>query len=133
MIKGIHHVGLAVRNIETVAAFWEEAFGAKLLKGSDLETEEFLSRMIRVGRNCFELLEPRGKDGLIERYLNNRGEGIHHVTLEVENVEELVKLCEEKGITLIARRFIHPKSAHGVLIELMGSDEVASYDKLDTQ
>ena len=133
MIKGIHHVGLAVRSIETVAAFWEEAFGANLLSGSDLETDEFLSRMIRIGRNHFELLEPRGKDGLIERYLNTRGEGIHHVTLEVENVGELVKLCEEKGMALIARRFVHPKSAHGVLIELMGTDEVARYNQLDTE
>ena len=59
--------------------------------------------------------------------------GIHHVTLEVENVEELVKLCEEKGMTLIARRFIHPRSTHGVLIELMKSDEMARYYQLDTE
>lgn len=123
MIQGIHHVGLAVQSIDTVAAFLGEVFGAKLVGGPGLETSEFLSRMIKVGEDYFELLEPRGKDGLIERFLNTRGEGIHHVSLRVENLEELLELCETKGMTLIGRRFIHPKSAHGVLIELIGSSE----------
>ena len=133
MIQKIHHVGLAVQSIETVAAFWEEVFGAKLVSGPGLETNEFLSRMIKVGDNHFELLEPRGKDGLIERFLNTRGEGIHHVTLQVDSVEELVKLCQEKGMSLIGGRFIHPRSAHGVLIEFMGSEEAARIDSAGTQ
>ena len=123
MIQRIHHVGLAVRSIDTVAAFLEEVFGAKLDPDYALETNEFLSRMVRVGENHFELLEPRGKDGLIERFLNTRGEGIHHVSIQVDNLEELLNLCEAKGITLIGRRFMHPRSAHGVLIELLGGDE----------
>jgi len=123
MIQKIHHVGLAVRNIEVVAAFLEEVFGAKLEPDYALETNDFLSRMVKAGQNQFELLEPRGKDGLIERFLDSRGEGIHHVSLQVDNLEELLKLCEAKGMTLIGGRFIHPKSAHGVLIELLGSEE----------
>ncbi len=121
--KGIHHVGLAVRSIETVATFLEEVFGAKLEADYTLETAEFVSRMVKIGQNHFELLEPRGKDGLIERFLNTRGEGIHHVSLQVENLEELLQLCEARGMTLIGRRFIHPKSAHGVLIELIGTTD----------
>ena len=123
MIEKIHHVGLAVRNIEVVAAFLEEVFGAKPMPNYELETGEFLSRMVKAGENQFELLEPRGKDGLIERFLNTRGEGIHHVSLQVDNLEELLKLCEARGMSLIGGRFIHPKSAHGVLIELIGSAE----------
>ena len=123
MIQKIHHVGLAVRNIEVVAAFLEEVFGAKLEPDYAIETNDFLSRMVKAGQNQFELLEPRGKDGLIERFLDSRGEGIHHVSLQVDNLEELLKLCEAKGMTLIGGRFIHPKSAHGVLIELLGSEE----------
>lgn len=123
MIQKIHHVGLAVRNIEVVAAFLEEVFGAKLEPDYAIETDDFLSRMVKAGQNQFELLEPRGKDGLIERFLDSRGEGIHHVSLQVDNLEELLKLCEAKGMTLIGGRFIHPKSAHGVLIELLGSEE----------
>jgi methylmalonyl-CoA epimerase len=122
MIEKIHHVGLAVKSIDEVAAFWEEVFGGKL-ESYSLETPEFLSRMIKVGESHFELLEPRGKNGLIERFLNTRGEGIHHVSLQVDNVEELLNFCESRGMTLIMRRFVHPKSAHGVLIELIGSPE----------
>ena len=120
MIQGIHHMGLAVRSVETVAAFFKEILGAELVGDYSMETKEFLSRMVKLGPNYFELLEPRGKDGLIERFLNTRGEGIHHVSIQVDDPEALFNLCESRGITLIARRFIHPKSAHGVLIEVMG-------------
>jgi methylmalonyl-CoA epimerase len=106
-----------------MAAFLEEVFGAKLIPGYALETSDFLSRMVRAGDNAFELLEPRGKNGLIERFLNTRGEGIHHVSLEVDNLDELLKICEARGMTVIGRRFIHPKSTHGVLIELIRAGE----------
>lgn len=123
MIQRIHHVGLAVRSAEEVAAFLEEVFGAKLEADYALETPEFLSRLVRIGQSHFELLELRGKGGLIERFLDSRGEGIHHVSLQAENLEKLLNLCEAKGMTLLGRRFIHPKSAHGALIELLGSSE----------
>ena len=123
MIKKIHHVGLAVRNIEVVASFLKDVFGAEVEPDYALETNEFLSHMVKAGQNRFELMEPRGKDGLIERFLNSRGEGIHHVSLQVDNLEEVLKLCEEKRMILIDRRFIHPRSAHGILIELLRSDE----------
>lgn len=123
MIKGIHHVGIAVQNIEAVAAFMNEMFGAEFIGGNGLETPEFLSRMVKVGDSVFELLEPRGKDGLIERFLSNRGEGIHHYSLQVDDPEEVFKLCDEKGMRVLGRRFIHPKSAHGMLIEIIGKNE----------
>jgi methylmalonyl-CoA/ethylmalonyl-CoA epimerase len=123
VINKIHHVGLAVRSADVMAKFLEEVFGAKLIPNYSLETPEFLSRMVQVGENAFELLEPRGKNGLIERFLNTRGEGIHHVSLEVNNLEELLKLCEARGMTVLDRRFIHPKSTHGVLIELVQPGE----------
>jgi methylmalonyl-CoA/ethylmalonyl-CoA epimerase len=123
VIRKIHHVGLAVKSSDVMAKFLEEVFGAKLLQGYALETPEFLSRMVQAGDNAFELLEPRGKNGLIERFLNSRGEGIHHVSLEVDNKEELLKICESRGMIVIDQRFIHPKSAHGVLVELVEPGE----------
>ena len=123
MINRIHHVGLAVRSVETVANFLEEVFGAELDAGYTGETEEFLSRMVTMGESRFELLEPRGKDGIIERFLATRGEGIHHISLQVKDLEKLLKLCESRGMTIIGRRFIHPRSTHGVLIELIGDTE----------
>ena len=123
MIHGIHHVGLAVQSIETVAAFLNEMFGAEFTSEYRLETPEFLSRMIQAGDSVFELLEPRGEGGLIERFLKSRGEGIHHYSLRVDDPEEVFKLCDEKGMTVLGRRFIHPRSAHGMLIEIIGKDE----------
>jgi len=122
MTKRIHHVGLAVEKIEPVAKFWEEVFGGELLD-YEMETPEFFSRMMAVGKGVFELLEPRGENGLIERFLKTRGEGIHHVSMVVDDVEEVIKTCQEKGMKMLGNRFIHPKSAHGVLIELIGKSE----------
>ncbi len=122
MKKGIHHVGLAVKSIDEVFKFFDEVFGAEMTDYS-METNEFFSRIITVGEGLFELLEPRGENGLIERFLNTRGEGIHHVSIQVDNLDEVLKICEERGITLMGNRFIHPKSAHGVLIELIGGSE----------
>ena len=118
MDKGIHHVGVAVKSIDEVSTFLEEIFGAKRTDYK-METPEFFSRMVTVGEGLFELLEPRGNNGLIERFLKTRGPGLHHVSIKVDNVEEVVKLCREKGMTLLGDRFIHPKSAHGILIELL--------------
>jgi methylmalonyl-CoA epimerase len=124
MIHGIHHIGIAVQSIDTVATFLKELLGAEFAGDSGLETGEFYSRMVRIGNSTFELLEPRGKGGLIERFLSSRGEGIHHLSLHVDDPEEVFKLCDEREIAVLGRRFIHPKSAHGVLIELVGSTEI---------
>lgn len=123
MIQGIHHVGIAVQSIDTVAAFLKEMFGAEFVGERGLETPEFLSRMVKIGGSLFELLEPRGQGGLIERYISSRGEGIHHYSLQVDDPEEVFKLCDEKGMKVLGRRFIHPKSAHGMLIEIIGTNE----------
>ncbi|MCP4753581.1 MAG: methylmalonyl-CoA epimerase [Proteobacteria bacterium] len=121
MTKQIHHVGLAVKSIEPVAKFWEEVFGAEMTDYK-METPEFFSRIMAVGKGLFELLEPRGENGLIERFLNTNGEGIHHVSVMVDDVDEVLATCKEKGMKTIFNRFIHPKSAHGVLIELIDKD-----------
>ena len=123
MKKGIHHVGLAVRSVDEVARFLNELFGAELTDYS-METNEFFSRMVQVGEGFFELLEPRGANGLIERFLKSNGEGIHHVSMLVEDLEEVLKVCEKKGMTVLGRRFIHPQSAHGILIELLPAGEL---------
>lgn len=120
MIQGHHHVGLAVNSIEESAKFLNDIFGAEFISPRGLETAEFYSRMVKIGDGLVELLEPRGQNGLIEKFIAARGEGIHHISYRVDDPEEVFKKCDEKGIRLINRRFIHPKSAHGVLIEIIG-------------
>ena len=123
MSKGIHHVGLAVQSVDEMASFLEELFGAKMTDYK-METPEFFSRMVTIGNGIFERLEPRGQDGLIEKFLEKRGEGIHHVSMMVDNLDEVLSYCKEKNMTLMGNRFIHPKSAHGVLIELIDAKEM---------
>lgn len=118
MTTKIHHVGLAVNNIEETASFFAEVFGAELT-AYRMETPEFISRMLTIGESMFELLEPRGRGGLIERFLKKTGEGLHHVSVQVEDLGKVLAACEKKGYALVGNRFIHPKSAHGVLIELI--------------
>jgi len=118
MKNRVHHVGLAVNNVEEAAGFFEEVFGAELTEYK-METPDFFSRMLSLGQGLFELLEPRGENGLIERFIQKNGEGIHHVSLEVEDLEKVLNTCKERGFVIIGGRFIHPKSAHGVLIELL--------------
>lgn len=122
MKKGIHHVGLAVHSVDEVAKFLEEMFGGERTEYK-METPEFFSNMVQVGNGLFELLEPRGDKGLIERFLESNGEGLHHVSLAVDNLEEVLNMCDEKGMKLLGRRFIHPKSAHGILIELIDANQ----------
>ncbi len=119
MIKKIHHVGLAVESIDEVVAFFNKLFGAELHPGYQLDAPDFYSRLLTIdGKVVFELLEPRGSEGLIERFIKNRGQGIHHVSLQVSNREEILRQCDELGLNVIQGNFIHPRSAFGTLIEL---------------
>ncbi len=127
MIKKIHHVGLAVESIDEVAAFFKKLFGAELHPGWQMETPEFLSRFLMLGESRFELLEPRGSNGLIERFIKNRGQGIHHVSLHVSDREEFLQRCQELGLNVVGGAFIHPKSAFGTLIEFTEGVEGLDY------
>lgn len=127
MIEKIHHVGLAVKSIEAAAAFFQEIFGAELNPGYDATTRDFHSRFVTASPyGNFDLLEPSEPDGLIGRFLQSRGEVIHHVSVKVDNVERMLDVLDAKGVQIVGGRrpapvrsaFIHPKSAFGVLIEL---------------
>lgn len=127
MIKKIHHVGLAVKSIDETAALLKELFGAELHPKVRFDTPEFSSRMVILGENCFELLEPRGSNGLIERFIKSRGEGIHHVSLLVSDREEVLRRCCELDLNVIRGAFIHPKGTFGTLIELTEGVEGLDY------
>lgn len=119
MIKKIHHLGLAVESIDEAAAFFKKLFGAELHPGYRLDTPEFTSRFLIVGdKVVFELLEPKGSNGLIERFIKSRGQGIHHVSFHVSDREEVLRKCRALGLTVLRNRFIHPKGTFGTLIEL---------------
>jgi methylmalonyl-CoA epimerase len=125
----IHHVALVVRSIEASAVLWRDYLGLELETIMDIESDHVRIAFLRVGESRVELVEPTDDTTGVARFLASKGEGFHHVCLEVGNLsEELTRLGIE-GLELIdsaPRRgaegpvaFIHPRSCGGVLVELI--------------
>ncbi len=129
MITRIDHIGIAVQNIKDALTFFEDALGVKLERVESEEGGRTDVAFLPVGGSDVELVEPKDTDSGLAKYLAKRGEGVHHICFEVDDIEAALARLKEHGAQLIdetPRRnakgtryaFIHPKSAHGVLIEL---------------
>ena len=127
MLKGISHTGIAVKNLdESVKAY--EALGAVMGEIHDAPESGMRAAMIDAGGSTLELIEPTG-EGTIAKFIETRGEGIHHLCIEVDDIVKTLADLEAKGMRLIDKvprqgiegkvAFIHPKSMNGVLIELL--------------
>jgi len=129
MITGLEHIGIAVQKIDEALQVFESILGLKLEKTLTLEAQRVKIAFLQVGETKIELLEPTDKEGTVAKFLEKKGEGIHHIAFKVTNIEEMLKQLKEKGITLIDEKprkgvecskiaFLHPKSTRNVLIEL---------------
>jgi len=129
MITGLKHVGIAVRNIDETLQVFEKILGLKHEKTLTLEERKLKVAFLEAGETKIELCEPMDKEGTIAKFLQNRGEGIHHIAFKVTDIEDMLKQLKNKGVTLIDEvprkgaeggkiAFIHPKSTKSVLIEL---------------
>lgn len=126
MIKGIGHVGILVKNLDEAVNLYCELLGLeKPPEFKEWPSEGMRHAMLKVGDQAFEVMEPQPGSSLA-KFIEQRGEGIHHVNLIVSDLESLVKSLKEKGATIIERgprvSFVHPKSMKGVLIELRQPD-----------
>jgi methylmalonyl-CoA/ethylmalonyl-CoA epimerase len=128
-IKKVNHLALLVEDINQAAAFWRDALGLPMDPIEDVPQEHARVAFLPVGETKIELVQPTNPDTGLGKYLEKRGAGIHHICLEVEDIEAVLADLKEKGVQLInptpqAREngtlyaFIHPKSAFGVLVEL---------------
>jgi methylmalonyl-CoA/ethylmalonyl-CoA epimerase len=128
-IKKIHHIAIVVPDIDEALVFWRDALGLELSHVEDMPTQESLIAFLPTGDSEVELVKPTTDTSGIARYLAKRGPGLHHICLEVENIEAALARLKEKGIQLINEEptigaggkkiaFIHPKSTGGVLVEL---------------
>lgn len=133
MIKKIDHVGIAVRNLDEAVKLWE-ALGLKVDEIEEVPEQKVRTAIFHVGESRIELLEATGEDSPIARFIAKRGEGIHHIALGVDNIEEHLEKLKGQGFRLIDERprigaggakiaFIHPKSVNGVLLELCEREE----------
>ncbi len=125
----IEHIGIAVANLAESVAFYEKVLGLKCYNIEEVPDQKVRTAFFMVGQTKIELLESTDPQGTIARFIEKRGEGIHHIAFAVENIEEKLRHAEKEGVRLIDTQprkgaegldiaFIHPGSAHGVLIEL---------------
>ncbi len=128
-IKKIDHIGIAVKDIQSVLGFYAEALGLENLGYEVVEDQGVRVAFLPVGESRFELLEPLNEDSPVAKFIAKRGEGIHHICLDVDNVGETLGEMKERGLQVIDQQprpgahhkeiaFVHPKASSGVLIEL---------------
>jgi methylmalonyl-CoA/ethylmalonyl-CoA epimerase len=127
-IKKINHVAIVVRDIEESLKFWESALGLELHHVEDVPSQASKVAFIPVGDSEIELVQPTTEDSGMAAYLEKRGEGMHHLCIEVDDIEAKMQELKDAGVRLINEApqvlpgrkmaFIHPKSASGVLVEL---------------
>jgi methylmalonyl-CoA/ethylmalonyl-CoA epimerase len=125
----INHIALAVNDIEEALAFWRDALGLEMGGIEDVPQEHSKVAFLPLGDSEIELVQPTSDDSGLARYLDKRGPGMHHICLEVEDIQDMMERLKEKGVRLINKTpqsredgrlyaFIHPESTQGVLVEL---------------
>ena len=130
--RGIHHVGLAVADLDEAVATYERLFGARLERRVRVDDQGVEAASLHVGWSRVELLAPLGEDTPVGKFLAKRGPGMHHVAYEVEDVRVVLRELARHGAELIDTEprlgmfglevaFVHPDSVHGVLTEVVSS------------
>ena len=133
MIKRVHHIGIAVNNLEESVALFERILGMKPVSVEDAPCQRVSEAIFRIGEGTeIDLLEPMGPDSTVAKFLEKRGEGLHHICFEVDDINAELKAMEGKGVELIDWEgrdgvagkigFLHPKSVNGVLVELLQTE-----------
>lgn len=128
-LSHIEHIGIAVKNLNDAIAFYEKAFGLKCYNIEEVKEQKVKTAFFMVGQTKIELLESTDPEGPIGKFIEKKGEGIHHLAFAVKNLEEALVEVEQNGVTLIDKTprkgaegldiaFLHPKSTFSVLTEL---------------
>jgi len=125
----IEHIGIAVKNLDESIKFYENVLGLKCYAVEEVKDQKVKTAFFQIGETKIELLESTGNDGPISKFIEKKGEGIHHIAFKTNDIKSSLKELEEKKILLIDEHprkgaeglniaFLHPKAANGVLIEL---------------
>lgn len=128
-ITHIEHIGIAVKNLDEAIPYYEKVLGLKCYNIEEVKDQKVKTAFFMVGQTKIELLESTDPEGPIGKYIEKKGEGIHHIAFAVKGIEEQLSHMEQSGVTLIDKAprkgaeglsiaFLHPKSTFGVLTEL---------------
>ena len=129
MITKINHIGIAVNNIEEAVKLYTDVLGLEVREIETVEAQKLRAAMIPVGESMIELLESTSPEGTIAKYIEKRGEGIHHLAVGVSDIEDTLETLKKKGVPLIDEKprrgvgnhkvaFLHPKGTK-ILLELV--------------
>lgn len=130
MIEKLDHIGIAVRDIDEALKFYRDALGLKCKRIEEVEGQNVKIAFLPAGDVNLELVQATHPDSAVAKFIEKRGEGVHHIALRVKNIEEAMKYLKDKGVEFIdaiPRKgghgskivFLYPKSSFGVLIELV--------------
>lgn len=125
----VEHIGIAVRDLKQVNELYEKLFNEPVYKSEKVDSEHVETSFFKVGETKIEFLEADHEDSAIAKYIEKKGEGIHHIAFEVEDIHEEMKRLSAEGFRLINEEpkkgadnklvcFLHPKTTNGVLVEL---------------
>tara|TARA_Y100001970_G_C14136683_1_gene804661 strand:+ start:702 stop:1121 length:420 start_codon:yes stop_codon:yes gene_type:complete len=128
-ILGIEHVGVAIKNRQNLNSIFSDILGLECLGSEEVLDQNVLTDIYRLGNSKIEFISSINDNKSIEKFINKRGEGLHHLALIVDNVKNALKYLDKMGIELIDKEprigaegfsiaFLHPKSTNGILIEL---------------
>lgn len=129
MLTNIEHIGIAVRDLAQANALYTRLLNVPPYKQETVESEGVTTSFFRVNQTKLELLEATNPDSTIARFLEKRGEGVHHIAVEVDDIQAEMERLKNEGFTLLNEQpkpgadnklvcFLHPKTTNGVLIEL---------------
>jgi len=130
----IDHIGIAVKSLAEATKVYEEVLGLKVTGYDEVGEQGVRVAMLDIGESRIELLQPTGPESPVEKFMTKRGEGIHHIAVEVDDIDKALERLKAAGARLVdtePRRgahntriaFIHPSSTHGVLLELVQHGE----------
>jgi len=128
MIKAISHLGVAVKDLEEAREYYRSVFGKESSEPMVGGGGTVRASLVELENSTVELLEPIGNEGAIAKFLEKRGEGIHHVCYEVDDINAEIEALKAKGMESLGKpmpgaeglsAFLHPKGTHGVLVELV--------------
>ena len=128
-MRKIEHIGIAVKDIASAGLIYEKLLNTKVYKIENIESEGVKTAFLQTGPNKIELLEPASADSPVGKFIEKRGEGIHHIAFDVEDIIAEMERLKKEGFILLNETpkegadnklvcFVHPKVANGVLIEL---------------
>jgi len=135
MLKKIDHIGIAVHSIDAARSFYEDGLGLTCSRVEEIASQKVRTAFFTLGETHIELLEPTAPDSPVAKFLEERGEGIHHIAYQSDNLEDQLQQAKDNGCRLIHEKpiigaggkqvaFLHPRSTFGVLTELCGNSSL---------